>query len=246
MTFNSELEEKGFAEVKFPISDKEMNEAAKVFLEFLTLDQEIKEAIHVRKRGESFNTGYVKRKKEDGRDNKEYFHYHPILDELFPELKKSENTKITKFFEVARKIHDAAYKLNKKIVSELADDKSLKKFYSKEKRERYSLRFLKYDKNEPGNFLASGHYDQGVCTLALAESHPGLRIHDVDVVHDNGKAIFMPGLLCKEINSSLKPAWHEVIQKEESSEGYARWAIVFFWNTIEKIETPYKKRHERN
>lgn len=99
------------------------------------------------------------------------------------------------------------------------------------------LRFLKYDWQSSGKYLAKPHFDAGSFTLAIAESSPGLRIGSCpenlkQVNHKAGNAIFMLASNFQKImdTQELSAGWHDVIQTDQTLIGkpYARWAIVAF------------------
>ena len=99
------------------------------------------------------------------------------------------------------------------------------------------LRFLKYEWQESGKYLAKPHFDAGSCTLAIAESCAGLRIgscpEDLKLIeHHDQHAIFMLSSNFKQLLDAhdLKAGWHDVVQLDKSCIGkpFARWAIVAF------------------
>ncbi|WP_019216762.1 hypothetical protein [Legionella tunisiensis] len=99
------------------------------------------------------------------------------------------------------------------------------------------LRFLRYNWQESGKYLAKPHFDAGSFTLAIAESSPGLRIgscpDDLKLVeHKDEHAVFMLASNFKQIMSTneFSAGWHDVVQLDEALIGkpYARWAIVAF------------------
>ncbi|MCP4922940.1 MAG: hypothetical protein GY915_02775 [bacterium] len=113
------------------------------------------------------------------------------------------------------------------------------------------LRFLRYDWQSSGKFLAKPHYDAGSFTLAIAESGPGLRIGAgpatlQSVEHKPEEAIFMLSSNFKKVieSSGLSAGWHDVIQLDETSLGNpsSRWAVVAFieghsLEALDRIET---------
>jgi isopenicillin N synthase-like dioxygenase len=114
------------------------------------------------------------------------------------------------------------------------------------------LRLLAYERMDPGEFLAKGHYDRGACTLAIAESAPGLRIgkgpEDLkEVVREPNQVPFFPGLTLQESTGpELAPSWHDVIQKEEHllNEKTARWAIVGFLGAWNQRNLSWQETHD--
>lgn len=124
------------------------------------------------------------------------------------------------------------------------------------------LRFITYYPNDEK--LAKGHFDRSTCTLAIGESHEGLRIAPgqnglrlnvteqyldelekklAPVDHIEGEAKFFLGAGWNRLPKFVKPgmyddlqlAWHDVIPSEKQvDERVMRWAVVMFLNP--KIE----------
>lgn len=80
------------------------------------------------------------------------------------------------------------------------------------------LRFINYYKNT--NALAKGHLDRGVCTLAIGESHPGLRLAPAQ----NGLYLDCNEEYMNMVESSLTPA--EYIEHE------AKFFLGAGWNRL--------------
>ncbi len=246
-TTSETLERDAYVSVAFPLSREEFVAAAETFFEFLTLPQETKNAVFfLRDQNDPQGTevGYVRqvgaKDEEYGyKDFKEYFHYHPDAEVRFADVAAKE-PKLRAFMDAAGKIFGHAEEAVQGILTELdAEFPGLKgSFVSPTLPLARALRFLKYDAAGKGKFLARAHYDRGGCTLALAESAPGLRIGKDDaslteVVHKDGTALFMPGFHFPEMTDGRIPAaWHDVVQASEDtiSEDTARWAIVYFVN----------------
>lgn len=240
-----ELKENAYAVLPFGLSREEMEQAASDFMGFLSLPQEIKNKfffkLDLKNRGSG--VGYVRKSKFSGDgDNKEYFHYNLYAEDFFKEMPESQNIpEVKKFFDVARRIYDEASKTLSKTLTVLEERHPgiYNKFFHKDKHPFFYLRFLKYDISGKGKFLARAHYDRGECTLALAESAPGLRIGRneetlKEVNRVDNTVLFMPALRFSEVvPGDFYPAWHDVIQKSDDvySESAARWAIVFFADT---------------
>ena len=117
-----------------------------------------------------------------------------------------------------------------------------------------TLRFLKYDFPESKHKLARSHFDVGSCTLALAESGPGLRIGRNEdslslITHKNNTAVFFlsknfESMLGK--GSGLLPGWHDVIQMEKRLVGapVQRWSIVAFMDVVGATGGTIEEMHE--
>lgn len=240
--FATILKEKHVAEIPFSLPQEVFNSSAKHFFNFLSLPQEIKDKFYIQPSDDPRDSGvgYVRKLQKMGElDNKEFFHYHPSLEERhFKALLEEKNPLIDNFFESARKIFKESEKTLKEITDLLETQFSgiNEKIFPLSEEYGTVLRFLKYDVAGMGNFLAKGHYDMGACTLALAESATGLRVGTNNKDLNSAKrvgdtAFFMAGFNFPFItNNELIPTWHDVVQESEDTfnEETARWAIVFF------------------
>lgn len=250
----AEIGRRHIVEVPFPLSHSNLAEAAESFLHFLTLPQETKNTFtpqHPPARSYGV-PGYRLRRRgvDEARDNKEFFHYHPAYEEHLKKIGASSIPEAASFLLHAREINAAATATLKSIIEILEPQFPglLKEYFSDDGAEADNtiLRFLKYDPEGEGSFLAAAHYDVGGCTLALAESAPGLRVGlgpDTlyPIVHRSGAAFFMPALdLAEMTDQRFKPVWHDVVQLSDDvhSATTARWAIVFFANAFSRKERP--------
>lgn len=217
-----------------------------IFFDFLALPQKTKDEFYVRptENPRDSGIGYVQKLQAKGeRDNKEYFHYHPSIEETyFAELLSENDPVIDAFFDSARTIFKEAENALHEIVTvfEIAHPRFREKIFPLSEEWGSVLRFLKYDVAGKGNFLAAGHYDMGACTLALAESASGLRLGKdnetlMPVFRDGNTVFFMMGLNFPPItNNQFAPTWHDVVQDSENTFNTetARWAIVFFVGAV--------------
>lgn len=235
----NKLKKEGYLEINSSFNKDYFDMAAKSFIAFTK-----QENINSIKFKIGFNDdygndkgivlGYTKKFLKSGDlDEKEFFHYNPKIEELFNF--KSQTTE--SFLAYCRNIYSESTKLCKKILLELTNDfpNIYDDVFDKNGNSFNVLRFLKYKAPISEKFNAKGHYDKGLCTLALAESSPGLRIglnsdNLIDISTRENKSIFFPSLLIREFtNNQLKPIWHDVIQnKEYNTTEYNRWAIVYF------------------
>lgn len=252
------IKERSHAPVPFPLRKKDFAAAIDTFVAFLQLPLEVKEKIYFRvtEEGRGSEVGYRRYRRDEGQtDNREYFHYHAYAEERFTDA-RAEYKELDLMMNAMRPIYAAAVETLKQVIT--AFDTRFPglydRFFNPDNVEGFYLRFLKYDRARPGEFLAKGHYDRGTCTLALTESSPGLRTGSNDqdlkeVVHKEGEALFMPALHFQTITSSdFPPTWHDVVQRGEDvySDDIARWAIVFFADyrnasrtiTYEEAHTP--------
>lgn len=242
-----ELSERAYVAVPFPLSREEFVGAAGKFFDFLTLPQEVKDSLFfLRDQNDPRGTevGYVRTQGDKDteygfKDYKEYFHYHPLAKERFKEA-AAAHPALQEFLDAGEVIfahaEDAAQGILKELATEFPELHDA--FCIPLDPAERALRFLKYDAAGKGKFLARAHYDRGGCTLALAESAPGLRIGKDDatlteVVHKEKTALFMPGFHFPELTDGRIPAaWHDVVQSGDDtySNDAARWAIVYFIN----------------
>jgi len=248
----AEIAREHVAHVPFPLSHAELSDAAEKYMAFLDLPDEVKQSFSV-KGGFEHNygvLGYKDRRNELGMDKKEFFHYHPGIEEYFSDNPHRTKPAVHSFIEAARALDAAAASTLRTLLGVLSQKypRAQDEYFSGNNR-RTLLRFLKYDVAGKGNFLAKAHYDSGGCTLALAESAPGLRVGTVSedlkpVSHTDHTALFMPGLYFHEVtDTTFHPVWHDVIQTEENthSETTARWAIVFFADGESQKERPSRE-----
>jgi isopenicillin N synthase-like dioxygenase len=244
----AQLQERPFAPVPLAFSAEVLEQGARDFLNFIALPDKVKDTLslrHIPGMHPGYRIGYERRKrqKDGARDSKEFVHYTPEMSELLKDEIAQLPADLGIFLKTAEKIFRGAEATMWQVLT--AFDEKFPGFSAQFKAPgSYGLlRFLKYDRLKPGDFLAVGHYDRGGCTLALAESAPGLRIgfNDTDLapVHrDRDQALFMPALFFENLTGGMvKPAWHDVIQRSADTvnDEIARWAIVFF---IDPAGTP--------
>jgi isopenicillin N synthase-like dioxygenase len=250
-----QIQQQAYAVVPFAVSRAEFNQAIDVFVRFLALPLETKEKIYFKLRPDDRGTevGYKRYLRNEGQtDNREYVHYHRAAEEGFREIRQ-EIPELDELLKTMKRVHDEALTTLQKVIGTFEDrfPGISEKFFSQTNPGDFYLRFLKYDLARPGEFLAKGHYDRGSCTLALAESAPGLRMgvddeHLHEVTHREGEALFMPGLKFPDLTSKdFVPTWHDVIQKSEDtySDDIARWAIVFFADPAGMENISYEEAH---
>lgn len=246
----NQVEEQHFARVSFPLSYKELSHAADTYFSFLSLPQEIKDSFG-KTAGHEHNyglTGYKRRSKDGGYDEKEFFHYHPSVENYIEENPHKNVPEVKLFLDQARRVDEAATETLHTVLKEISNEfpNILNEYFPEHEARRTLVRFLKYSIAGKGNFLARAHYDAGGCTLALAESAPGLRLGSTAdnltaVEHVEHTALFMPALYFNVVTDDrFLPVWHDVVQTSENtfSNEAARWAIVFFADGVSQKERP--------
>ena len=253
----SNIKEQNYVEVPFLMPKEKAEKAAKNFINFLTLPQELKNQFNViaDEADRGSDSGYVRREKAKGYDNKEFFNYRKISEILLKDsiLNNKDNVKVKNFFHSAQEIFNGAVKTMRQVIRviNMHHEGIYNKIFSKNPNRLLCLRFVKYDPAGQDKFLAKAHYDRGSCALAIAESAPGLRVGKdegtlKEVTRRGNTAIFMPGFTFAEDVSSDKftPAWHDVVQKSDNmyNKNVARWAIVLFAD-VKTEGISYKDTH---
>jgi hypothetical protein len=241
--FFNTLKKQQYVQVPFPIERHVLEEAMEAFFTFLKEPDPVKNHIDftIAPKHRRGDVGFKRRDAENHLydDSKDFFHFHPAIFDKYDAFLK-EQPIVRDFMAKAQPIWDLAYKTTLQILRSF-DRKfpgtSDKIFDSKGDYIHLQLRFLKYDWQESGKYLAKPHFDAGFFTLAIAESCPGLRIGSCPedlrvVVHEDRHALFMLSSNFKRIldTDDLLPGWHDVIQVDETAIGkpLARWAIVAF------------------
>ena len=237
-----EMRSKYFVYVPINISKEQLQSAIDAFSKFLELPEDERKHIdlYMSDRVDCGELGYRRRSSvKDGAnyDNKQFFHYNPVILEEYPEFIEKNDT-VRDFMEKIDPIWQESISTLKHILSEM--DKKFPGIYDKifdKKHPRTMMRFLQYDWDGSGEVLARPHFDYSECTLAVGESCPGLRIgscqEDLQFVdRKEGMALFMPSInLVKFLgDKEFKPAWHDVKQIKDTSDDtrFARWAVVMF------------------
>lgn len=255
----NEISQKHYADLPFSIRDDHLNQAAQEYAGFLELPQVVKNQFKgLLIPGEPKSSiGYeLKSRKQGNKDDKEFFHYNPNLEEQLPELTSSREPKIKYFLDAARHVYSGMKKsaLELACALETVSPGTINKFFPPGQPEHFYLRFLAYKPVDDGKKLANGHYDQSPWTLAMAESKPGLRIGTQEnpqpVIRKANHAKLFCGPNAKhtipqELYQDFKPGFHDVVEadKEEFRPGIPRWAIVaFLWPHGMKY-MPYEEAH---
>lgn len=245
-----------YAKIPFPLPREELEDAAEKFVKFLE-EKDRKEkflAFKVIPDNRTTYVGYRLRRREyDNSDEKELFHYNEYFDDHFEEMAENSDQVTKDFLKAARKVYYNAKAIFSIIMLEFEKQFPgvYRKFFPQGKKPHFYLRFLKYDVVGRGSQIARPHYDRGHCTIAIAESAPGLRLGRAEselqeVKHRENSALFFPGYAMHELTSKdFLPAWHDVIQKEEDtySDKIARWSIVFFADEFNTRDFTFEEVH---
>jgi isopenicillin N synthase-like dioxygenase len=245
-----------FARIPFVLDQSKIDPVIKTLFAFFALPDETKNRFAFRLIPEDRGTevGYWTRSRAEGSlDNRGYFHYNEYADERF-RVEAADCPELISFMDAVRPLFLEAQDKMKEVVRTLDVDYPglYDNLFPSDRHPLVLLRLLAYERMEPGDFLAKGHYDRGTCTLAIAESAPGLRIgkgpEDIkEVTREPNTALFFPGLTFNEYTSpEFIPSWHDVIQKEEYilNEQTARWAIVLFNGCWTQRNMSWQEAHD--
>lgn len=255
----AQFKDKNYARVDFPLPSTEIQDAADSFFTFLKEPDAIKRHIDFKitgpdhRRGE---VGYTHRAPTEGPygDSKDFFHFHPAIFEKYEEF-LTLNPVVKSFMLKAHKIWNTAYATIDQVMKAFDSlyPGTWEKIFATDT-PHIILRFLSYEWQHAGEYLAKPHYDAGSFTLGIAESAPGLRIGrdptDLTLVpHHPQKAIFMISSNYKKIIEDpidLWPGWHDVIQVDKTGlhAPCARWAIVVFIDGYNVKSLSQRETHE--
>jgi len=235
------LSSQSYITVPFSIDRAVIEEAVQAFFLFLEEPESVKNHIDfsIAPLHRRADVGYKHRESGDRLydDSKDFFHFHPALLERHQDFLTKQPV-VNDFVLKAKPIWDLTYKTVWTIFNTMESDYPglCDKIFNAE-HVHILLRFLRYDWQSSGKYLAKPHYDAGSATLAIAESGPGLRIGKdpntlQSVVHKSEEALFMLSSNFKKVIDidTLSAGWHDVIQVDETAIGnpFSRWAIVAF------------------
>jgi len=229
------------------------------FLEFIELPEPEKERIQFSDESRP-RTGWAGYAHKTHQDKKHVFHMTKDLGAAFRTKRYSLPTEARRFISLAEDAYGtidfvAQQHYASKLESEIPGVKGI--HFPKSGYRANHLRFLAYE-DASGEMLARPHYDKSTGTIAVAESHGGLRVgfgeSDIqEVRRDHGEPLFFHGFGWHQLAEMLgvqaksRAGWHDVIDTgQRVSETIARWALIHFINpahiyldsTTEQTHTP--------
>lgn len=259
--------EKGYAPVGIDLGKSDLQTAMDRYLAFLELDDSFHKVtrFNLTNRGDGDFGQYTRVAGRTGDrgvqvDNKDIFHFGSMTRQVI-EARVSGGlpTEAKDFLDAAEEIYWAGQRAKKQAIEELDYfEMGLVGVLSPETETINDvLRFIAYYPNQGA--LAKGHFDRSTATLAIGESHEGLRIApgqngykiDADesymtglerslqpVTHNEGEAKFFLGAGWNRLpdylrlgNEDRPLAWHDVVPSDKKvDETIMRWAIVLFIN----------------
>lgn len=193
-------------------------------------------------------------------DNKHIFHMTQTLHETYGSHTRRLPHEARVFLRAAYSIHSALSAAAKRKYQELEGDIPgiTNILFPPNGKNSNHTRFLAYQDAKRG-MLASPHYDKGTGTIAVAESHGGLRVgygpEDLKLLERSRfEPIFFPNYGYHQLAEMLgvdpttrRAAWHDVIDTgDRVSEEVTRWSLIHFIdpahiyleNTKEQTHTP--------
>jgi hypothetical protein len=272
--FRKSLQHKGYAGVGIELTKADMESTMMSYLEFLNLDGDIHHAtrFYMSERGDG-DFGQFSRRAGDGSlrgmvpDTKDIFHFGAQTRQMVESrMYGSLPRELKEFLASAEEIYWSAQRSKLHAIEELdVLHMGLRRALFDERAVINDvLRFIAYYPDPEK--LAKGHFDRSVCTLAIGESHEGLRIApgqnglhiDADEAYmatldgslepaeyEEGQAKFFLGAGWNRLepqlrfgNQEMPLGWHDVVPSEKSvNERIMRWAIVLFANPHLGIDT---------
>ncbi len=251
------LREKSYINVPFSVDSERIIEAMDAFFRFLEEPSEIKEHIDftIAPKHRRGDVGFKRRDPSDHiyNDSKEFFHFHPAVFERYSEF-IAENPVLNDFLNKALPIWEAAYDTVSTVLHVFESGfPNVHNEVFATKDIHLLLRFLKYNWQSSGKYLAKPHCDAGSFTLAIAESCEGLRIGShpgnlQTVVHGANQALFMLASNFRTVlnTDQFSAGWHDVIQVDDLLVGqpFARWALVAFIEAADVEALPRSETHK--
>jgi hypothetical protein len=265
--FRESLKEKGYATTPIDLTRDDMESTIMSYLEFLNLDGDVHHAtqFYMTDRGDGDFGQFSRRAgmnslRGEVPDTKDIFHFGAqtrqiVESRLYGMLPRE----LREFLSQAEEIYWSAQRTKLNALDELDVLHMGLRACMFDERQAINdvLRFIAYYPDP--NKLAKGHFDRSVCTLAIGESHEGLRITagqnglvvDADgaymseldgrlapVEHREGEAKFFLGAGWNRLephrrfgNQEMPLGWHDVIPSDKSvNDRIMRWAIVLFAN----------------
>lgn len=259
--------EKGYSPVGIDLGVSDLQTAIDRYTAFLEIDEQYHEAtrFYLSERGDGDYGQYTRvagstGERGDVPDNKDIFHFGSMSRQVIESRISGRMPRDMKLFlDVAEEIYWAGQRSKRTALEALDQRKAGLVGILQSERNTLNdvLRFITYYPNEEK--LAKGHYDRSTCTLAIGESHEGLRITtgqngltvnadeaylaDLEsrlkpVEHRDHEAKFflgagwnrLPGQY-KAGNEELELGWHDVIPSDKQvDQKVMRWAVVMFIN----------------
>lgn len=255
----------GYAPVPISVSKEDLAGTIGAYLNFLELPADVQEAtvFDLTDRGDG-DFGQFRRLPGENSargkrpDNKDVFHFGSMTRQITEARLSGPLPKdLRTFMDQAEAVYWAAQRTKRNALADLGNKGLMGAMVTERGTINDVLRLIAYYPNHGA--LAKGHFDRSVSTLAIGESHEGLRMAPAQnglrvdanedymagvevslqpVEHHSGEAKFFLGSgwnrLPTELrtgNEDLPLAYHDVVETgKRVGEKVMRWAIVMFSN----------------
>jgi len=231
---------RAYEPIALELNASDINSAMQAYLAFLELPdtERAKIAYFNEQRPRIGSSGYVHK---EATDIKHVFHMTQELERAFAPNIYRLPTESKVLLKIGQEIYYSLAKSSTEKLAELEEEiPLLVGIHSPRSGKRqHHLRFLAYQAGRDG-VLAHGHYDKGTGTIAVAESHGGLRIgyreSDLERIDRSSyEPLFFPGYGWHQLAQMLdvaprrRAAWHDVTDTgERVDDKTLRWSLIYF------------------
>lgn len=242
-----------FADVPYPQTTRELMKKIEIWRQFCTLPLEIKQKFAFPNHQGMWDDGYKKRRKVEGREDKEYFHFHANYKTILGEYGLTEfvaNTPvIANFWNFVDEIYEAVRQLIVTIGKDLGEKIPGMQAELEKSKHLVTLRFLHYtpeDTNE--TVLAAPHFDRSGFTLHLYESIPGLQLLNWNnewqdaPISESSTIVFSGYQLEYKTQEDIQKTWHRVAHRPGHNE--TRISLIAFVPFIDTYTYPEEARSQ--
>lgn len=234
------LKEDLFAVIDYPEQLTDLIGHAEPWRKFCALPSEVKEKFSFLNHQSTIDAdpGYRLRSREEGREDKEYFHSYPEIPQLIASdglQGMVEGDMVLKdFFDYSDRVLHASHAFAKNIGEELARDVPELGELLREGKFRSVLRLLHYTNDPTTEVIAAQHFDRSLYTLHLYESAPGLQFLNWDLTWTeapiaHGKTVVFNGYRGEVITKgALQKTWHRVVSHGHDTDRIS--LVLFVWS----------------
>ncbi len=237
--YYEQLEKQLYANLLYPESMRKVMSGINAWHDFCDLPMEKKNLFLFPDDQGTWEPGYKRRRKSEGREDKEYFHFH---GDYLAIVAKYGLTEIVAKDPVLSALYQLVTDIRhetEKLVDTIAVD--LERFVPgvvanvQASRDLMTLRFLHYDpKDDADDNLAAAHFDRCGFSFHLYENMPGLQHLDwnhqwVDSPIDpSNTVLFTSYQLQKASEGKLQNTWHRVVRRKDIPTTGDRYSLVAF------------------
>lgn len=234
-----QLKSQLYANLLYPESMRKVMLGIKAWHDFCDLSPRQKDLFLFPDDQGTWEPGYKRRRKSEGREDKEYFHFHGNYLEMIAkynlEEKVAQDPVLKAMYELVGHIRFETEKLVEIIVADLERYVPGTLADVKDSKDLLTLRFLHYDpKDSADDNLAAAHFDRCGFTFHLYENMPGLQHLNWNnqwinsPIDSNNTVIFTGYQLQLASQNSLRNTWHRVIRRKDLLTTGDRYSLVAF------------------